>query len=65
MIIKILCYLGYARWAVPVSLWDSRYFGFVTVSVTAFVTAVTQQEEVFIIPLLAHLAILKSTKGIY
>lgn len=63
MIMKNLWYLGYARWAVPVSLWDSRYFGFVTVSVTAFVTAVTQQEEVFIITFLAHLAILKNTEA--
>lgn len=64
MIIKTSRYLGYARWAVPVSLWDSRYFGFVTVSVTAFVTAITQQEEVFIITFLAHLAILKKNRSI-
>lgn len=58
MIIKNL---GYASWAVPVSLWDSRDLGFVTVSVTAFVAAITQQEKIFIITFLAHLAILKNT----
>lgn len=52
-------YLGYTSWAVPVSLRNSRDLGFVTVSVTAFVAAVTQQEEVFVITFLAHLAILK------
>lgn len=57
---KMLCYLGYAGWAVPVSLWDTGDFGFVTISVTAFVTAITQQEEVLIIPLLAHLTVLKN-----
>lgn len=34
-----------------------------TVSVTAFVTAITQQEEVLIITFLAHLAILKNTEA--
>lgn len=52
-------YLGYTSWAVPVSLGNSRDLGFVTVSVTAFVAAITQQEEVFVITFLAHLAILK------
>lgn len=56
---KSLCYLGYAGWAVPVSLRDTGDLGFVTVSVAAFVTAITQQEEVLVIPLPAHLTVLK------
>lgn len=48
-----------AGWTVPVSFWDAGDLGFVTVSVTPFVTAVTQQQEVLIIPLFAHLTILK------
>lgn len=54
--------LGYAGRAVPVSLWDTGDLGFVTVSVAAFITAITQQEQVLVIPLLAHLTVLKNTE---
>lgn len=53
-------YLGYAGRAVPVSFWDAGDLGFVTVSVAAFVTAITQQEEVLIIPLLTNLTVLQN-----
>lgn len=51
--------LGYAGRAVPVSLWDTGDLGFVTVSVAAFVTAVTQQEKILVVALLAHLTVLE------
>lgn len=51
--------LGYAGRAVPVSLWDTGDLGFVTVSVAAFVTAVTQQQEILVVALLAHLTVLE------
>lgn len=51
--------LGYAGRAVPVSLWDTGDLGFVTVSVAAFVTAVTQQEQILVVALLAHLTVLE------
>ena len=58
-----LWYLGYAGRAVPVSLWDSGDLGFVTVSVAAFVTAITQQEQVLIIALPAHLTVLQNQRA--
>lgn len=57
--LKCLSYLGYAGWAVPVSLRDTGDLGFMTVSVAAFVTAITQQEEILVIPLSAHLTVLQ------
>lgn len=56
-------YLGYADWTVPVALWDAGDLGFVTVSMAAFVTAITQQEEVFIIALSTYLTVLQNTGG--
>lgn len=54
--------LGYAGWAVPVSLWDTGDLGFVTVGVAAFVAAVTQQQKVFVVALLAHLTVLRGNR---
>lgn len=54
--------LGYAGRAVPVSLWDTGDLGFVTVSVAAFVAAVTQQEKILVVALLAHLTVLQERK---
>ena len=59
-----LWYLGYAGQAVPVSLWDTGDLGFVTVSVAAFVTAITQQEQVLIILIPAHLTVLQNKRAI-
>ena len=54
-----LRYLGYAGRAVPVSLRDAGDLGFMAVGVAAFITAVTQQQKVFIVPLPAQLTVLK------
>ena len=59
-----LWYLGYAGRAVPVSLWDTGGLGIVTVSVAAFITAITQQEQVLIIGLPAHLTVLQNKRAI-
>lgn len=53
-------YLAYACWAVPVSFWDTGDFGFVAVGVAALVTAVAQQQEILIIPLLTYLTVLQN-----
>lgn len=55
--------LGYASWAVPVSLWDTGDLGFVTVSVAAFIAAVTQQQKILVVALLAHLTVLVEKGG--
>lgn len=58
-----MTHLGYAGGAVPVSLWDTGDLGFVTVGVAAFVAAVTQQQQVLVVALLAHLTVLAETGG--
>ena len=55
-----LGHLGYAGGAVPVPLGDGGDLGFVTVRVAAFVTAVTQQEQVLVVTLPADLTVLKA-----
>lgn len=55
-----LGHLGYAGGAVPVPLGDGGDLGFVTVRVAAFVTAVTQQEQVLVVTLPANLTVLKA-----
>lgn len=55
-------YLGDAGRTVPVSLRDVGDFGFVAVGVTSFITAVTQQKQIFIITFSAHLTVLQTNK---
>jgi len=54
-----LWYLCDAGGAVPVSLRDAGDLGFVAVGVAALITAITQQQEVLVVPLPAQLAVLQ------
>lgn len=54
-------YLCYTSGAKPVAVRYRSDSGYLAVSVAAFVTAVTQQEQVLVIALPAHLTVLKNT----